>query len=155
MHVICDCAVALTETFEDVDVEASQKVTVHSGYVRSNRLGIHGAFSSWKHFCPPTLLLGQVQGTIIFPSLFLLPLFLPTLSSSGQLQLQLFSPSLYCLMYHPLLHQPSTPISKFVSLSLSQHSPLTCMISALKLLTCELHYPCMSFLIYFSFNQWF
>lgn len=46
MHVICDCAVALTETFEDVEVEASQKVTVHSGYVRSNRLGIHGAFSS-------------------------------------------------------------------------------------------------------------
>lgn len=45
MHVICDCAVALTETFEDVEVEASQKVTVRNGYVRPNRLGIHTAFS--------------------------------------------------------------------------------------------------------------
>lgn len=67
MHVICDCAVALTETFEDVEVEASQKVTVHHGYVRPNRLGIHTAFSCWKHFCPPTLLLGQAQGMLTFP----------------------------------------------------------------------------------------
>lgn len=67
MHVICDCTVALTETFEYVEVEGSQKVTVHKGYVRPNRLGTHTAFSCWKHFCPPTLLLGQVQGTLIFP----------------------------------------------------------------------------------------
>lgn len=67
MHVICDCAVALTETFEDVEVEASQKITVQNGCVRPNRLGIHTAFSCWKQFCPPIHLLGQVQGTLIFP----------------------------------------------------------------------------------------
>lgn len=66
MHVICDCTVALTKTFEDVEVEVSQNVTVHNGYVRPNRLRIHAAFSRWKHFCSPTLLLGQVQGTLIF-----------------------------------------------------------------------------------------
>lgn len=45
MPVICDCAVALTETFEDVEVEGSQKVTVHNGYVRPNGLETHTAFS--------------------------------------------------------------------------------------------------------------
>ena len=64
MHVICDCTVALTETFEDVEVEGSQNVTVHNGYVRPNRLRIHAAFSRWKHFCSPTFFLGQVQGML-------------------------------------------------------------------------------------------
>lgn len=66
MHVICDCTVALTEALEDVEVEGSQNVTVHNGYVRPNRLRIQAAFSHWNHFGSPTLLLGQVQGTAIF-----------------------------------------------------------------------------------------
>lgn len=45
MHIICGCTVALTETFEDVEVEESQNVTVHNGYVRPNRLRIHADFS--------------------------------------------------------------------------------------------------------------
>lgn len=152
MPVICDCAVALTETFEDVEVEGSQKVTVRNGYVRPNRLETHTAFSCWKHFCPPTLLLGQVQGTLIFPW----PISAASVSSYSFLfwaapAPTLFSPPLHCLTYHPLLHQPSTLISKSVSLSLSQHSPLTCMISALKLLTCELH---VALPTRFSFNPW-
>lgn len=66
MHVICDCTVALTETLEDVEVEGSQKVTVHNGHVRLNGLRIRADFSCWKHFCSSTLLLGQAQGMLIF-----------------------------------------------------------------------------------------
>lgn len=109
MPVICDCAVALTETFEDVEVEGSQKVTVRNGYVRPNRLETHTAFSCWKHFCPPTLLLGQVQGMLIFPW----PISAASVSSYSFLFWAAPAPTLFSSS--ALSHLSSTSTSAFYS----------------------------------------
>lgn len=138
MHVICDCTAALTEAFEDVEVEGSQNVTVHNGYVRPNSLRIHAAFSHWNHFGSLTLLLGQVEGRAIFfwsisdastssySFLFCITLAPNLFSSSALPHLSPTSPS----AFHP-------DFKACLSLSLPAFPPW--VISAFKLLTCEVH----------------
>lgn len=149
MHVICDCAVALTETFEDVEVEASQKVTVHNGYVRPNRLGIHTAFSCWKHFCPPTLLLGQVQGTLIYSW----PISAASVSSYSFLFWAGPAPTLFSssALSHISSTSASVSYSDFkVCFSLAPSIP---HLHDFSFETADLWAAC--FLIHFSSNQWF
>lgn len=86
MHVICDCTVALTETFEDVEVEGNQNVTVRNGYVRPNRLQIHADFSRWKALLlshPPSgSSTGDVHLLLAYFCCFSLFLLFPVLSRS-------------------------------------------------------------------------
>lgn len=138
MHVICDCTAALTEAFEDVEVEGSQNVTVHNGYVRPNSLRIHAAFSHWNHFGSLTLLLGQVEGRAIF----FWPISDASTSSYSFLFCITLAPNLFSSSALPHL-SPTSPsafhpdFKACLSLSLPAFPPW--VISAFKLLTCEVH----------------
>lgn len=144
MHVICDCAVALTETFEDVEVEASQKVTVHHGYVRPNRLGIHTAFSCLKALLPSHPPSGSGTGDANHPLAYLCCfcffLLFPVLGSS-------LSRLLHCLIYHTF-----TSTSAFHS-DFKVCFPLPAFPTYLHDFSFEAADPWSArFLIHFSFN---
>lgn len=109
------------------------------------RLGIHTVFSCWKHFCPPTLLLGQAQGMLNFAWL------ISAASVSSYSFLFRAAPAPPLFSSSALSHLSSTSASVF-------HSDFKACFSLLLLAFPTFHdfsFEAVCFLIHFSFNPWF